>query len=169
MKLSDALSGALFIILGLFMLWQASLFPVFSGQPYGAELLPSILGGAFVLGGGGLILRDLARRRAASANGAGNNGIGSDAWISVIPELQTRSGIAALAAVLAYILGQVWIAPMLGFTLVSIVTLTVLFAVLNIRLWVALLLGVAASLACWFLFAELLRVPLPRGLLGGVI
>ena len=144
MKLSDALSGALFMIFGLFMLWQASRFPEFSGQPYGAALLPSILGGAFILGGAGLVLRDLARRRVA-AHEAG-------AWISVIPELQRGSGLAALAAVLAYILGQIWIAPMLGFTLVSILTLTVLFAVLNIRLWVALLLGVVTSLACWFLF-----------------
>lgn len=160
MKLSDALSGALFIILGLFMLWQASQFPAFTGQPYGAELLPSILGAAFLLGGGMLIVRDLARRRL----NAGHNG----AWIAVIPELQRGSGVAALAAVMAYILGQVWIAPLVGFTLVSVITLTVLFAVLNIRLWVALLLGISASLACWFLFADLLRVPLPRGLLGGV-
>lgn len=159
MKITDAVSGALLIALGLFMFWQASLFPSFGGQPYGAALLPSILAGGFVLGGGLLILRDvLARRQAAGGP-----------LVSLVPELRQGTGLAALLAVLGNVLAQIWVAQSLGFIPVSVVGLLVLFLVLRLRPWVAAALAVGTSMACWWLFAGLLRVPLPRGILDGVL
>ncbi|CAM5522156.1 tripartite tricarboxylate transporter TctB family protein [Frigidibacter albus] len=159
MKITDAVSGGLLIALGLFMLWQAAQFPSFGGQPYGAALLPSILAGGFILGGGLLILRDVIARRQAAAG----------PWLSTVPELRQGTGLAALLAVLGNVLAQIWVAQRLGFIPVSVIGLLVLFLVLRLRPGVALALAVAASMACWWLFAGLLRVPLPRGILDGVL
>ncbi|MFN3526029.1 MAG: tripartite tricarboxylate transporter TctB family protein [Paracoccus sp. (in: a-proteobacteria)] len=161
MKITDAVSGVLLMGLGLFMLWQASQFPSFGGQPYGAALLPRLLAGGFVLGGGLLILRDLlARRHAAAAAGP---------WVALEPELRQGTGMAALLVVLGNVLAQIWLAPRLGYLPVSVLGLAALFAVLRLRPLSALLLAVGASAACWWLFAVLLRVPLPRGLMDGVL
>lgn len=159
MKITDAVSGVLLMGLGLFMLWQASQFPSFGGQPYGAALLPGILAWGFLLGGGLLVLRDLLARRQAAGG----------AWVSLVPELRHGTGMAALLAVLATVLAQIWLAPRLGYLPVSVLCLTALFAVLRLRPLIALALAIATSAACWWLFAGLLRVPLPRGLLDGVL
>ncbi|TGN67752.1 hypothetical protein E4L95_03840 [Paracoccus liaowanqingii] len=159
MKITDAMSGVLLMGLGLFMLWQASQFPTFGSQPYGAALLPSILASGFLLGGGLLILRDMLARRQASGG----------PWIALVPELRQGTGLAALVAVLATVLGQILLAPLLGYLPVSVICLVVLFAVLRLRLLTALALATGTSAVCWWLFAGLLRVPLPRGLLDGVL
>lgn len=158
MKFTDALSGVLLMLLGLFMLWQAVQFPSFGGQPYGAALLPSILAGGLILGGTLLVLRDIAARRHA----------GGGPWLQLVPELRS-GGMPALLAVLGNVLAQIWLAPRLGFIPVSAAGLLVLFLVLRLRHCVAAVLALGTSLACWWLFAGLLRVPLPRGLLDGVL
>ncbi len=86
-----------------------------------------------------------------------------------MPELRQGTGLAALLAVLGNVLAQIWVAQRLGFIPVSVIGLLVLFLVLRLRPGVALALAVAASMACWWLFAGLLRVPLPRGILDGVL
>ncbi|WP_265502822.1 tripartite tricarboxylate transporter TctB family protein [Paracoccus beibuensis] len=158
MKLTDALSGVLLMLLGLFMLWQAAQFPSFAGQPYGAALLPSILAGGLILGGTLLVVRDLLARRQAEGG----------VWLQLVPDLRA-GGMPALLAVLANVLAQIWLAPRVGFIPVSAVGLLVLFLVLRLPAWVAAVLAVGTSFACWWLFAGLLRVPLPRGLLDGVL
>lgn len=157
MKLTDALSGALLALLGLFMLRQAAQFPVFGAQPYGAALLPRILGGGLILGGVLLALRDLQARHVR---------VGGP-WIAPVPELRRPLAAAALLAVIGNVLAQIWLSPRLGFMPVSIVGLTVLFAVLHLSLLRAFALAVGTSLLCWWLFAVLLRVPLPRTTMQG--
>lgn len=157
MKLTDALSGTLLVLLGLFMLHQAAQFPVFGAQPYGAALLPRILAGGLILGGVLLALRDLQARRA----GAGGP------WIAPVPELRRPLAAAALLAVIGNVLAQIWLSPRFGFMPVSVIGLTVLFAVLRQSPLRALALAVGTSLLCWWLFAVLLRVPLPRAMTQG--
>jgi hypothetical protein len=87
------------------------------------------------------------------------------AWTQDLRE----GGLPALIAVLGNVLAQILLSTKLGFIPVSIVGLTVLFLVLRLRPWVAVVLAIATSFACWWLFVGLLRVPLPRGLLDGVL
>lgn len=162
MRITDALSGALFMMLGLFILVQASQFPAFGGQPYGAALLPSVLAGAFILAGLLLVVRDLSARRSAA-------GTASAPWIAIVPELRNAVSVAALLMVIANVAAHILLSPRLGFLPVSVIGLTILFVVLKLQLWKALLLAVGASLACWWLFVTLLRVPLPRGLMEGFL
>jgi len=159
MKLTDALMGCLFVLLGGFMLWRTSLFPSFTGQPYGAALLPSILACGFAIGGVLLILRDRQTRRFVDdARGA------PPPIFAFLPELH-QGGWPALLTVLGNVLAQIYLAPQLGFLPVSIIGLFVIFTVLHLRLWVAGLIAVATTFGCWLLFVGLLHVPLPRGIL----
>ncbi|WP_282602667.1 tripartite tricarboxylate transporter TctB family protein [Paracoccus sp. PARArs4] len=158
MKLTDALSGVALILLGLFMLWQAAQFPVFAGQPYGAALLPRILAAGFVIGGALLVLRDIAARRQAGGP-----------IVAFADELRRPAGWAAMAAVLGNVLAQVLLGPHLGYLPVSVAGLLVLFLVLRLPLLQAAGLAVGTTALCWWLFAVLLRVPLPRGLLEGIV
>lgn len=159
MRVTDALSGAIFIAIGLFIFQVASGFPNPGGMPYGASLLPRILGAGLMIGGAMLVMGDIVSRRAAGAPAA---------IATLDPELKSPRGLLPIAMVLVLVLGQIVLADSLGYLAVSIIGLTLLF--LSVRLsWLAsLCLALAGSLLCWWLFAGLLRVPLPRGLLEGL-
>lgn len=160
MRLTDALTGAVFMAIGLFLFLVATGFPNPGGMPYGASLLPQILGAGLMIGGGLLIFGDLARRRVAMV---------AAPIVTVDPELQTRRGLLPVAMLLALILGHILLADRLGFLAVSIIGLTLVFLSVRLRLLAALGLALAGSLVCWWLFAGLLRVPLPRGWLEGFL
>ncbi|QPM92403.1 tripartite tricarboxylate transporter TctB family protein [Pseudooceanicola algae] len=167
MKITDALLGGFFLLLGALMLWQASLFPTFASQPYGAAFLPSILASGFILAGALLLVRDLRLRRAL-AKGDTGQGDDSNPFFAWNTDLK-HGGAPALLAVLGNVLAHIFLTPIIGFLPVSIVGLTLLFLILRLRPWVAIAIAIATSLVCWWLFVGLLRVPLPRGILDGVL
>lgn len=70
---------------------------------------------------------------------------------------------------LANVLAHILLTPRIGFLPVSLIGLTALFMILGLNAVKSLLLAVSTTLVCWWLFAGLLRVPLPRGFLDGVI
>ncbi|MEG3660889.1 tripartite tricarboxylate transporter TctB family protein [Celeribacter halophilus] len=162
MKLTDALLGGFFILFGGVMLWMASQFPSFQGQPYGASFLPSILAVGFMLSGGLLVLRDVRVRRLPAPDGV------SRPIFAFVSDLK-NGGTPALLAVLGNILAQIFLAPSIGFLPVSLVGLCVLFLLLRLSFVKSFILALAVTLVCWWMFAGLLRVPLPRGLLEGVL
>ncbi len=157
MKLADALLGAFFVLFGIAVLWQATRFPTFPGQPYGATLLPSVLAAGFILAGALLVLRDLRLRRHAGGP-----------LVTLVPDLR-KGGGWALLAVLGNVAAHIWLSPVLGFLPVSLIGLTALFMVLRVPALHAVPIAAATTAACWWLFVGLLRVPLPRGLLDGVL
>jgi len=151
MKLGDATSGALLATFGGAIAWQASGFPRMPGHLYGAGLFPIVIGGALVLCGLLLVGRGLV-----SAGGA--RGVSLVEW--------TASGrrTAGAAAIIAVPLAFIWLLEPVGFLLLSLVSLFVLFQLVGVSTLRALALSLAASLVSYWLFAKLLRVPLPRGL-----
>lgn len=156
MRIRDRLLGGIFACLGLFMLAQASGFPAFPGQPYGAALLPSLLGAGFILAGGLLVVQDV--RRCAGAP-----------LIAVNSALRSRNGLISAALVIATVLAHVLLGDWLGFIPVALVTLWVIFIWFGLHPLPALLISVASTALCWVLFAIFLEVPLPRGLLVGIV
>jgi len=157
MRFSDSISGLFFVGLGVAMFLIARQFPQFGGTAYGAALLPSILAIALMIAGVLLLLRDQAARVAGAPHA------------SIPEDLRSRRGLLPAALVLLLTLGQIVLADAIGFLPVSIVGLTLLFASLRVNWFAAVGYAVVASFACWWLFAGFLRVPLPRGLLEGVI
>jgi len=157
MQLSDALSGALFILLGIFMIWTASGFPAFPGQPYGASLLPTLLGWGFIVAGLLLGLRDLTWRRAGLR----------PAMISLLPPLRRATGIGSVVLIFAAVLGQILVAPRIGYMPVSVLTLLAIFLWHGVRPVTAIIASIGTTLFCWWAFSIMLRVPLPRGFIEG--
>lgn len=161
MLVRDAVFGVFFACLGLFMLITASGFPSFPGQPYGASLLPSVLGAGFLIVGPLLILRDLGRRRGGDRS--------AEPWIARDAALHTRSGIVAGLLVVGTALAHVLLSPHVGFIPVSIISLTALFLWFRVALLRALIIAVIGTAICWIVFAVVLKVPLARGPLEGLI
>jgi putative tricarboxylic transport membrane protein len=160
MRITDALSGAVFFAIGLFIFGVASGFPNPGGMPYGASLLPRLLGAGLMIGGVVLIVSDGLSRRTATA-------IAPMATLDT--ELRHARGFVPFAMVLVLVLGQILLAGTFGYLAVSIIGLALLFLSLRVSLLASLGLAIAGSLICWWLFAGLLRVPLPRGLLEGLL
>lgn len=156
MRIRDALFGVLFACLGLFMLVEASGFPSFPGQPYGASLLPSILGGGFLLTGAILFLRDIL---------SGTGGV----WVEPVEPLRTVSGVVAGLLIVGAVLAHILLNTFLGFIPVSIVCLTCLMMWFRVPMLRALAIAVGGTVLCWVLFAMLLKVPLPRGPLDWIL
>lgn len=160
MKFTDSVSGVLICALGIALLTMSAQFPSFAGQPYGASLFPSILGTALVLCGLGLGARDLLKRRAGSTTAP---------WITPDDAFGNTRAVAAFATVLLFVLAQILLGRAVGFAPLAVIGLFVLFRVLHIKTLPALALSLGGTAMCWFLFARLLLVPLPRGIIGRLI
>lgn len=160
MRITDGLSGLVFILLGLTMIVIAAGFPDFPGQPYGADLLPTLLGMGLILAGAGLAVRDALARRASAQRAP---------LASLDDDLRSPRALLAVAAVLGLVVGQILLGRSIGYLPVSVVGLAILLLVLGIRPVLAVAVAIATTIACWWVFVDVLRVPLPRGLLNGVL
>lgn len=150
MKLGDATSGALLVAFGGAVAWQASGFPRMPGHVYGAGLFPIVIGAGLIVCG--LILMGRGLTSATTLRG-----VSFADW--------TASGHRAMGAatVIAVPLAFIWLLEPVGFLLLSVVSLLVLFLLVGVGALRALAASLAASLVTYWLFAKLLRVPLPRG------
>ncbi len=135
-------------------------FPSLFGQNYGPALFPQIIGYSLILAGVILIVRGLKQQRSA---GAGSPWIETGEWVH-----QSRQKInffLVLLALLAYILFSNW----LGFIIISMAILFVLLYRLGSSIITSLLVAVATTATLQLLFSKLLLVPLPAGLLRGLV
>ncbi|MBU1176059.1 MAG: tripartite tricarboxylate transporter TctB family protein [Alphaproteobacteria bacterium] len=159
MQIADSVLGAVCAVLGAYMLYAASGFPSFPGQPYGAALLPSLLGVAFIVSGVLLALRDLRARRLGS----------TIVLFAIQPALKDRRGAISGALIIAVVLMQILFGDLIGFIPVSLVMLTVILLWFGVRVLAALFFAALGTGMCWWLFSFVLKVPLPRGILDGVL
>jgi len=160
MHLSDAVLGVLFFIFGSYMAYAASGMPAMPGQPYGASLLPSLLGFGFIICGVLLMLREVSWRRAGIIR----------PFFELEPDLKTKRGFVSGLLVLVAIVAQIFVAPNgVGYVTTSVVTLFMLIAWQGVKPLHALFYSVVASLFCWYVFSSFLRVPLARGPLEGLL
>ena len=143
------------------MIAVASGFPAFPGQPYGASLLPTVLGIGFLLSGGGLILRDIRKRVA----GQGPH----EPFFELGETLRRRDGILSGGLMIAAVLAHIFLAPTVGFIPVSLVSIFVLLVWFGISPLKALAISIAGTAMCWIFFAILLKVPLARGPFEGLL
>jgi putative tricarboxylic transport membrane protein len=157
MRFNDALSGAIFILLAIALVSTAATYPVLPGQPYGASLFPTVVGAGFAICGLFLVVRGL------SAVGRRQPALELDVLLRT-----PRNAVSILlivGAVLLYILLAEWI----GFIPVAFALLTALFLWFGVRLHNALIIAILFTAVTFWFFANMLRVPLPRGWLTGII
>jgi putative tricarboxylic transport membrane protein len=153
MRLNDAVIGALLIAFAAVMIRHTGTFPSFPGQKYGPALFPTLIGLGFIGTGAILIWRGV-RERAGTP------------WIEFAPWTREAHRLGGFVLVLAAIVAYILVSDAIGFLLISFVILTVLMAWLGEAIWRATVIALAMTLLIDWFFGDLMRVPLPRGLLN---
>lgn len=156
MRVHDALSGAVLALLAVLVLVTVSQYPPIPGQDIGPSAFPGLL--AFLLLGCSiaLIWRGLSSKEKPPLILLG-------AW------MRSPQHVANFLLIIVALLFYVFAADSLGFILTAILILSVLFYSLRVRLMLILPVAIGVTLFIHTIFYKLLRVPLPWGLLQGMI
>ena len=156
MKFNDAISGVVLLLFAVATIAYTWTFPSLPGQDYGPELFPRIIGGGMVVCSILLIVSGIRHRKSAPLAVFGD-------WVRS-PALVTNF-VLVIAAALFYIFAS----DILGFPLISTIILLVLFMRLGVRVLPSVLISIGVTFCIYQVFAGLLLVPLPLGLLESVI
>jgi putative tricarboxylic transport membrane protein len=160
MKVNDAVTGLVLFVCAIAIFVYARSFPAIPGQPYGAGAFPTVI--ALGLGGFSALLvwRAFdARRR----TGAREPLVALAEWTR---DPRTAGNfLLALVLVLVYVFAS----ETVGFILLSIGILLLMFWRTGVRPLTGVIVAVVMSLVIQVAFADFLRVPLPRGLLDNVL
>ena len=138
-------------------------FPSLHGQKFGPDLFPRLIGLALMASGVLLVIRGVLDKRRA------DDGNDESRWIKAGPWLQQSRLKTNLLLVLVAMVGYVLFSDWLGFILSSMLILSVLLYRLGTSFPLSLLISTATTAVLQFTFAKLLLVPLPAGLLQGLV
>ncbi len=155
MKISDAITGTVFALLGAFMMVYASGLAPPRHLQFGAGFFPSIIGAGLILVGGGIAwngVRTLGSGRLVASPHWGTGGRG---WMLFG---------AVIAATVFYLLAV----DTLGFLLTAAVLLFALFAIAGAPLARGLGIAIVTAVVFTVFFASVLHMALPWGPLQGV-
>ena len=154
MKLNDAILGTIFILIAALVLFQVRTFPTLPNQPYGPGTFPGIIAAVMALCGGAMVL----------------NGVRSQApLVTLSGWIRTPGAAGRMAAMLAFVVLYILLSKPIGFPLLVPVLLIALLRIMQVRMALAVPIALVTTGAIWLLFAKLLMVPLPLGLLTEVI
>ena len=151
MRVSNTAIGLMLIIFASAVLVHVQSFPKLDHGYPGPALFPEVLAVLFILCGIGLIIQGIRNREKVLKFDLGT--ITPAGWINIA---------FVLGTVICYIL----LAEYLGFLIFSIVILMILMKWLKVKILPNLAMSIMVTLANYLLFAKVLLVPLPLGLLG---
>jgi len=155
MRLNDAIFGVILIVFAIAEIAWTTTFPSLYGQDYGPDLFPVIIGAGLALCGLILLVRGWAQRETVPMIEWGD-------WAS--DRTIVLNVVLLIASVVFYILFSDW----LGFVLTAFAMLTLLLVRLGTGLLVSIALATVVTLLIHTLFARVLLVPLPWGILQPV-
>jgi putative tricarboxylic transport membrane protein len=151
-KINDAVFGVLLLVLGAVVLVTVQAYPKIPGQNVGPALFPGLVACGLAVCGIILVVRGVRARPAVP-------------WFQLLDWTHSRQHLVAFATLVAGVIAYVLLAGTLGFLIVAPMALFALFLAFGVRATTAVIVAVLASLAIWYVFYKLLRVPLPWGLL----
>lgn len=151
MRFNDAILGAAFLALALFVISSASGFHTPPGQKFGPGFFPVIVASVMAAAALGLIAKGLLARQRARL-------VELDPWLSR-PRLVLQG-----AAVFGFLVAYALLSETLGFLVVAPLLLWGLVWLLWGRPVAALAIAAAASFAIHQFFVQVLLVPLPWGI-----
>jgi putative tricarboxylic transport membrane protein len=155
MRFNDAVFGVLLIVFAIAEIAYTRTFPALHGQAYGPDLFPILIGVGFLITGAVLTIRGVAQRAGAPLVEVGE-------WAA--DRRNVVNFALVLLALLFYILASGW----LGFIPTSFIIMVVLLSSFGCRPVTSLVVAALTTLAIQALFARVLLVPLPWGLLQPV-
>ena len=155
MRFNDAVFGVILIGFAIAVIGYTTTFPRLHGQDYGPDLFPNIIASGLALCGVLLIARGVAERRTMPLVQLGE--WANDRGIVVNVAL-------LIGAMVFYILFSDW----LGFVITSLLILTVLLVRLGSSLITSIIVAIVTTLVIHSIFAKILLVPLPWGVLQPV-
>jgi putative tricarboxylic transport membrane protein len=152
MRFNDSVFGVVLIVFAIADIAYAQTFPRLHGQDYGPNLFPTIIGAGFLILGAILIVRGMMQSASVPLMTIGDWAQDRNNVINVV---------TLIACILFYILFSTW----LGFVPTSMLVLSVLLVRLGSSWPVSLAVAMTTTLVIHTLFAKILLVPLPWGLL----
>jgi putative tricarboxylic transport membrane protein len=152
MKINDAIFGVVLLLLGIVILVHVQSFPKIPGQQVGPALFPGLVAAGLAICGALLVISGV-RERAGQP------------WFEIADWVNSRRHLTAFFAIVGGCIAYILWADDLGFLLIAPLLLLAWFLVLRVRLPVAFIAAIVVSLAIWYAFYKLLRVPLPWGIL----
>lgn len=160
MQLSDRLSGALLIVLGASAAYAGSLLPPVPGQQVGPEVFPMVVGIGLVLCGA-MIALGIGRHfeEEAEADLAAHSD--EAAAPQAMPWWRNLAVLVPPGLLAFYVLA----ADGLGFIVTAAIMVLSTAIALGARLRLAVPLALVTPFIVHLMFAKLLRVPLPIGLI----
>ncbi len=156
MKVNDAISGAIFLAIGIFAFVHAGTFRTMPGVPFGPGLFPRLV--AVMMGLGGLIL---------IFNGL--RAVRYQPWLRLEEWARQPRSYLMFFACVGVVLFYIVVAEELGFILTSSLVLIALLLITRgtSRAPSSVLIALTVTASLHLLFADTLRVPLPFGLVEG--
>jgi len=151
-KVNDAVFGALLFVLGLAVLVHVQSFPKIHGQNVGPALFPGLVAAVLVVCAVLLMVSGLRTR-------------GGAAGVEPLPWVRSRRHAWAFVAVIGATIAYIVLADAVGFLIVAPLALLAMFIAFGVRPVTAVVVAVIGTLAIWYAFYKLLRVPLPWGVL----
>ncbi|MBI2563164.1 MAG: tripartite tricarboxylate transporter TctB family protein [candidate division NC10 bacterium] len=151
MKISDTVVGAGFVAAGALIFAGTLNYPTLEAGHPGPSLFPRILGGLMAVFGGLVSLLGLRARDVTD----------EVAWLRLHKNPAFINALVVLAGVLAYI----FLVEHLGFLIMGALVIFSLMWRLQVRPVKAAVVAIVFNTLVHFLFAKVLRVPLPLGIL----
>lgn len=152
MRFNDAIFGAILIAFAIAEIAYTQTFPRLHGQNYGPDLFPIIIGAGLIVCGIILIIKGLAQRV-------------TEPMVAIGGWAQDRGNILNVLLLLGSIAFYTLFSNWLGFILTSLIILITLLVRLGSSWLTSITVALATTLIIHTLFAKVLLVPLPWGIL----
>lgn len=154
MKANDAVTGGIFLVIAIFTFIYAGTFTSLPGVKYGPDLFPRLV--SIIMGFGGVVLIWGSLRRP-----------GPLSLFTLADWARRPRNHAILGAVIASIAFYILASERLGFLLTAFLMLAGLLAVTRglSRLASSAIIAATVTVAIYLIFARMLRVPLPMGVI----
>ncbi|MEO8487115.1 MAG: tripartite tricarboxylate transporter TctB family protein [Betaproteobacteria bacterium] len=152
MKISDAVFGAVFLLVGVVVVVHVQAFPRIPGQQVGPGLFPGLVAAGLAVCGVILIVSGYRKRA-------------TEPWLETAEWMRSGRHFVAFAAIVGGVVAYVLVAESVGFLIVAPILLWLWLTVLGVRRGTAVVVAIVATLVIWYAFYRFLRVPLPWGVL----
>jgi len=153
-KVNDALSGVLFVGLAGLIFFLTRSITLMPGQDYGGDFFPRSIAVIMALLGCSLIYTGIRDRE-------------GQAWATPLEWMRSPKHASNFALVVAALIFYIWVSDDLGFAITAFITLFALLVWLRgLAFWFSsAVISLLSMLAIQQFFGQLLRVPLPWGVL----